>query len=513
MTQYHETNETRQNDQKLQKRVEELKTGALTLEDIRLMSKFGHIKSIKPFCVEYDFTILGRKLTIEEHAKYTALMEKLSDLLQYDFTKPAPEVKIPNPVDFELDTQEGFIEFFSQFLLSGNPAPVPITVERGTNQTNEQTEEQPNIKRILVTFGNNPAQFVPTLKEWAGALLPQKNKKAYIAKLDKQLRFFWDENGNYKIDVADADTTFEEVSKSKPLPAKDTDTDLLYTLASAVEASYIKSYGYIITVRLPDFARAMDVRFENKDAAKDQKQYDFTKKLTDLENIIGVLVEQKRIEAAFKILSLDQTEKTLTFASPYLYSLMEIFENERIKAKEKKNNQPIWDIKGVSHLVSTKINSARNKVTAQVVYYIVSEIHRHGNKPDSEKKPQKTRGDNSTRTKTIQYSDIVKATPLLKEALREAKPSRRNQILTRVFFGDKYNARSSKEQPKLLEDYLRKYTKIFEYWKNLEISFDPVTMKSLDNCITITHHGINGDFKDFYQLPKVEDTQDILEES
>ena len=497
------------NDPEVQKQYEEKCAEELTLDDIRLMSKFGRIKSLKPFRIEYDFLILDRVLTVEEHIKYESLMSKLSNLIEYDFTKPTPEVKIPNPIDFELDTQEGFIEFFSQYLLSGNPSAVPITVERSSNQT-ENAEEKPNeIKRIIATFGDNPAQFVPTLKEWACALSPKKNKKAYIAKLDKQLRFFWDKDGNFRIDIADEVTAFEEASNSKPIPAKETDTDLLYTLASAVEASYISACGYIITVRLPDFARAMNVRFDSETATNDQKHYDLKKKLTDLENIIGVLVEQKKIEAAFKILSLD--EKTLTFASPYLYSLMKIFDEERIKSSEKKNNVPLWNIKGVSYLVSTRINSARNKITAQIVYYIVSEIHRHGNEPDSKKKPQKTRADDTIRTKTIKYSDIIKNTPLFKETLKEAEPKRRNQILNRAIFGDRYNKRSSKTQTTLLEEYLRTYTKAFEYWKGLEISFESVSMKELDHCITITHHGINGDFNDFYQIPKIE--QDIFEDT
>ena len=375
--------------------------------------------------------------------------------------------------------------------------------------TDEKSDEQP--KGIVVKFGDNPAQFVPTLKGWTGALSPKtsKNQKAYIAKSDSQLRFIFENNGDIRIDVADDVTAFEEIEKSKPIPAKETDTDLLYTLASAVNASYIKSKGYIITVYLPDFARAMSVQF-----AEDGKNnhYDFKQKLTDLENLIGVLVEEKKIEVAFKILSLDQNERTLTFASPYFYSLMDRFEKERIKSPIKKNNVPLWNIKGVSYLVSTRINSARSKLTAQIVYYIVSQIHNHGNDPDSKKKPQKTRNDTTLRTIKVKYSDIVKNTPLLKETLKEANSSRRNQILNRAIFGDRYNKRSSKPQTTLLEEYLRAYTKIFEYWVGLEISFDSVSMKTLDHCVTITHHGINGDFKDFYQIPTVEESNNIFDD-
>ena len=141
---YHNTDEMNKKDQELQKRVEELSAEALTLEDIQLMSKFGRIKSLKPFYIEYDFTLLDKIITIEERAKYEALMSKLSNLLQYDFTKPVPEVKTPDPNSFELDTQNGFIDFFSQYLSDDTSENEPITVEKSLTQSTENALAVPN---------------------------------------------------------------------------------------------------------------------------------------------------------------------------------------------------------------------------------------------------------------------------------------------------------------------------------------------------------------------------------
>ncbi len=90
----------------------------LTLEEIKLMSKFGRVKSVKPFRVEYDFTILDRPLTNGERKKFAVLMEKLSKKLHYKL-EPTPELIQPKPDSYELDTPKGFIDFFGQFLVQG----------------------------------------------------------------------------------------------------------------------------------------------------------------------------------------------------------------------------------------------------------------------------------------------------------------------------------------------------------------------------------------------------------
>lgn len=371
------------------------------------------------------------------------------------------------------------------------------------------TQQKKEPKKTLVLFDDNSAQFVITHKKYSGALLPMKNKVAYIAKYDKQLQFFFDEKGNYRIDVSDEQTAYEEMVKNKSISAKGTDTDLLMTLAGAVESAYLSNIGYIITVYLPNFAKAMNVQFQTD--GKEQKLYDLKSKLKELEDIIGILVEQKKIQFAFKIIELDTENKTLTFASPYLYTIMDLVKKDaHITTAKKINNKPAFDIEGVSYLVDSKINSARNKVTAQVVYYIIARLHQRGVVTDATRNKNKEYNDKKQRTVTITYTDIIKNTPLLKETLKEAPPKRRNQILKRAILGDDYNPKSQKPQEALLESYLRKYTDAFNYWKDLTISFDAISLKDRENKITLKHHGIRGEFQERLSLPYIERPDDLF---
>lgn len=455
-----------------------------TLEELEQLSKRSKIKSLKPLYIEFDFRD-DEDMTVERYNELTQSLFSVIDKV----TDKYPEL-LTFPEGTDIEAPETFIDFFTRL--------ISLTEKNETSKTN-----------ALVMFPDKTALVVPTLKEYLGALMPKKNKTAYIAKSDKQLQFIWDENGEYTIDVADEQTTFEEISKSKALSAKDTDTDLLMTLASAVEAAYLNSCGYLITVYLPNFAQAMGVRFENDGADKDQKQYDFKKKLADLENTIGVLVEQKKIKAAFKILEIDQAKKTLTFASPYLYSLMEIFERERIKSTQKKNNTPVYDIKGVSHLVDAKINTARSKATTQIIYYVLARVHERGSKTDAARKPGKEFENTRKRTVFISYKEIIKNVPLIAEIWEENK-KHRAQLLDRAIFGKDYNHNIKRAQTPIIEEYLKKYTNAYKYWKCVSIKLDKVTSKDLTAGITFTHQGINGDFENDLLLPFIvpQDTND-----
>jgi hypothetical protein len=47
---------------------------------------------------------------------------------------------------------------------------------------------------------------------------------------------------------------------------------------------------------------------------------------------------------------------------------------------------------------------------------------------------------------------------------------------------------------------------------NLSIKAEPVSMKELDNKITITHRGQNGNFKPRFHIPRPADQVDMLDE-
>lgn len=376
------------------------------------------------------------------------------------------------------------------------------------------TEERKDVEKNIVIFDDTTAQLLITHKDYSGALLPMKNKHAYIVEQDKQLRFTFDDEGEAHIVTEEEQKARDKLLKVKQIPAKCADTDLLMTLASAVKTAFIRNNEEKITVDLPSFAKAMGVQFEKYgNDPKKNAHYDFWGKIKQLENISGVLVAENKILSAFKFYEYNGKDNTLTFASPYLYSLMDLLQKKKITSNQKKNNIPLYDIEGVSYLVSAKINHARSKVTAQVIQCVIVGLFQHGIRTDASRKPQQQHKDKKLITKSFTYKELIKCSPLLKEALQEAEPKRRNQILKRAIFGEEYNFNSSRKQTTAIEEYLREFTDAFNYWKDLTITAEPVAMKSLDNKITFSHHGINAEFEDKYHIPHVKTQEDIFEDS
>lgn len=378
----------------------------------------------------------------------------------------------------------------------------------------------------LVVFDKKTAQLQVTHKNYSGALLPSKNKYAYIINLDKQLQWLWDENGQLQgvetVDESTDNKVYDDLLKRKDIPANCADTDLLGTLFSAVNSAYINNIGDRITVNLPSFARAMSVQFEKYGSEDTEKQahFDLWSKIKELESIGGVLVEQGKILRAFVFLGYDKNENTLTFASPYLYELMDILQNKKITSKTRKNNKPTYQITGVSYLIDAKIITARNKITAQIVKYLNAAIIQRGVKTDASREPQKVFKDKKLITKSVTYRELIKDIPLLKEALQQTETRRRSRVLRRVIFGedyeqavtDKKTGKKTVKKTALVEDYLREYTDAFNYWKDLSIEVEPVSMKELDNKITFRHHGIDGEFQERLHIPHVENGADLFGE-
>lgn len=367
-------------------------------------------------------------------------------------------------------------------------------------------------KLTRLIFDENTAQLQVTHKKYSGALSPKKNKYAYIVDIDRQLQFVWDEDGTPRITTAAEAEAVDGLLKRKTIPAKCADTDLLATLAAAVKSAYHYNIGDRITVYLPNFAKALGIQID-KESKEDKSHFDFWGKIKQLENIGGVLVEQGKLLRAFVFLGYDQKENTLTFASPYLYSLMDILQKNPAKVAPKnlwKLNKPPYEIKGLSYLIDAKIITARSKVTSEIVKCIIAGLMQRGSKPDSTYSPYKQFNDDKLVTYSITYRDLVKNVPILKEALADSKSDKRTQTLKRVILGsNKYGI--DPEVKSIVEKYLTEYTDAFNFWKGLKVKVEPVSMKELDNSITITHYGQNADFKPRFHIPRPADQVDFSE--
>lgn len=367
-------------------------------------------------------------------------------------------------------------------------------------------EDISNAAGVLVTFPEKSSQLLITHPGYQYALLPYKNNKAYIVDFDKQLKFTFDESGEPIIDLStpeDYDAYTSTLNKDQ-ISANIADTDLLSTLAAAVLSSYCSNYGDKITVYYPNFAKALGVKFDGADSKNNH--FDIWDKIKQLENIGGVLVEDKSILRAFVMLGYNKEDNTMTFSSPYLYRLMDILKKNPVSVSRiKKNDKPLWEIIGTSFLVDNSIITARNKITTQLVKNLIAGVYQRGSRTEAAKNPGKQYTDNKLIEYRISFRLLIERTPLLSEALHNTKPTGKTRILSRAFLGSNY----TKSGKTIIEEYMEKYTHAFEYWKDLKIEIPTPSMKSLNDVIVISHHGINGHFHNDLYIPTAEKTEEI----
>ena len=363
-------------------------------------------------------------------------------------------------------------------------------------------EDIRNVSYVVVSFPEKSSQLQITHKDYQFALWPYKNDKAYIVDLDKQLEFKIDESGEPTIDLRTPESyeAYTHAINKESIAATIADTDLLSTLAAAVLSSYCSNCGFIITVYFPNFAKALGVQIENDESSNNH--FDIWKKIRQLENIGGVLVEDESVLRAFVMLGHNKKDNTLTFASPYLYRLMDILQkNPASVSKTIKNDKPLWEIVGTSFLIDNQIIKARNKITSQLVKNIIAGLYQYGVKTEAARHPGKTYVDRNIVCYQISFQSLIERTPLLNETLQTSQTSNKARILTRSFLGANY----SKSGITIIEEYMKEYTHAFEYWKDLQIVIPTPSLKSLNDRIVITHHGINGDFKNDLYMPRIEE--------
>lgn len=360
--------------------------------------------------------------------------------------------------------------------------------------------EQP--AEALAIYGPNTASLIITHPKLKGALLPQKNDTAYVINIDNQLQWTWNADGTPVINTVSESKEIDDLLERKDIPSDCADTELLEVFAGAVASAYICNYRDRITVNYPSFFRALGT----KQGSEKNHHADPMERIKQLENVGGVLVEQKKIQRVFVWVEIDETNKTLTFESPYLYSIMDMLKQHPVSVSTKLvNNRPRWTIYGISFLGRTERYSAKNKITVQVAEYLTVRLHQHGKTSDASHNPGKTYNDPKLVKCEVKYSEIIANCPRLREAIDKA-PKRTTQILQRSILGPNFDFNPKTKGYKhvtLIEEYLRKYFIIFDYWKDLKIKVEPVTVKALDNKITFTHHGYRGDFQDPLKLPSI----------
>lgn len=353
---------------------------------------------------------------------------------------------------------------------------------------------------------SNLPNLLPTDKRLQYALTPLRNENAYIMPFDyEQLRFDYDENGEIVIRTEAQYKAVEEAKdENKKIQAAGIDQPLLRQLFAATMKAYLCYYGNSITVYLPSFAREMniDVSGANKKAEAAEKgaktntrhnANDFFKKLKALESLNGVW-QGGSFYRVFILEGYEAEQNTLTFSSPWLFKIARELLTTPANKKTKADGSIMWEITGISSLMKPSIASARSKPTVEIIATLLAGLQQYGTKPEAARHKGKKYKDKEIVEFKISFKTLIERIPLIMENLDACTPSNKTTLLQRYFCGSNFKKRQKEGKGFILEEYIREYTVIPEYYKDFEIVFQPPTVKTLSEKITIRHRGINGHF-------------------
>ena len=354
---------------------------------------------------------------------------------------------------------------------------------------------------------SNLPNLLPTDKRLQYAITPYRNEYAYIMPFDyEQLRFDYDENGEI---VIKTEAQFKAVEKAKDkeskIEAAGIDQPLLRQLFAATMKAYLCAYGNSITVYLPSFAREMgiDVYYSNLKAEERNtgkkaniprhNSNDFFKKLEALEKLNGVW-QGGSFYRVFILEGYEAEQNTLTFSSPWLFKIARELLQTPASKKTRADGSIMWEITGISSLMKASIASARSKPTVEIIATLLAGLQQYGTKPEAKRHPGKKYRDKEIVEYKISFKTLIERIPLIMENLDACKPSNKTTLLQRYFCGSNFKKRQKEGKGFILEEYIREHTFIMDYYKDFEIVFQPPTVKTLSDKITIRHRGINGNF-------------------
>ena len=322
-------------------------------------------------------------------------------------------------------------------------------------------------------------QYLISDKKYQGALTTQANKNAYIALMNpdffKRLDF---ENGTVMFDQETAGIV-KQYSKGKYTDVQDLDFPLLTQIYTAAVKSNIRHDAFTITVSLPQFFREMGIETSKGNAP------DVMAKLHSFENCVGIMPGTQTVSKLFSIIQLDMKNQTMTFAVPYIMKLSEVLA-EKNHVEKKTRQGALIDYQQPYHntLVHSSIAKERNKTAVELVYLITTGLLQRGYIPDIQtyrKKNAKTKYPERV-TYSISFRSLINDAPLLRGRIQSYKEtSNKNNALRRAF-----------EKAYQLID---KKTDAAEWFIDLQGNRIVPTMATLDDELTFTHNGRNGDYK------------------
>lgn len=324
-------------------------------------------------------------------------------------------------------------------------------------------------------------QYVISDPQYQHALTPQKNENAYIALMTpdffQRLDFSQDAGAlTYNKETAGV---IKQYRKGKYEDIKNLDFPLLTQVYTAAIKAQVRHDAYTITVSMPDFFREMGISMGTGNAP------DVLAKLHSFENCVGIMPGSKTVSKLFSIIEYDMKNETMTFAVPYIIRLYEVLEvKNHVKRTTRTGEALEYTLPFHNSLVHSTIASERNKTAVELVYLITNGLLQRGTVPDV--KTYRMKGAKTLYPDRITYSisfrSLIKEAPLLRGRINSYEDvSNKNSALRRAF----------KKAYQLIDTK----TDAAEWFINLHFDRVIPTMTTLDDELTITHDGKNGDYK------------------
>lgn len=315
-------------------------------------------------------------------------------------------------------------------------------------------------------------------KKYQHALTTKKNKSAYIQVMTPDFFEKLDFTGGVITWDREVAGVIKNNRRGSYEDIQDIDPALLTQIYTAAVKAHKSHSGFTITVYLYKFLREMGI-----DPGKNNAP-DIMRKLQSFENCIGIMPGTGIIAKLFSIIEINATDNTMTFAVPYIFRLIDELESKNKIERKTKDGDIEYIAPYHNMLVYSTIGNERNKTAVELVYLIIAGLHQRGTPPDAKTYAKRNMQHEDPRLVTYQtsFNTLLNDTTYLKKRVDAYKSTAdKNKALRRAF-----------EKAYQLIDTK---TDAGEYFIDLKISKIIPTMNTLDDKLTITHHGINGDYK------------------
>lgn len=322
-------------------------------------------------------------------------------------------------------------------------------------------------------------QYAISDKKYQFALTTQRNSTAYIALMNPdfftRLNF---ESGAVTYDNQTAGIVKQYIN-GKYTDVQNLDFPLLTQIYTAAVKSNLRQDAFTITVSLPQFFREMGIEISSGNSQ------DIMTKLHSFENCVGIMPGTQIVAKLFTIIEINAKNQTMTVAVPYILRLYEALE-EKNHTEHTTRQGALYDYQKPYHnmLVHSSIAKERNKTAVELVYLITTGLLQRGYTPDVQtyrKKGAKTQFPDRV-TYSVSFRSLINDAPLLRGRILSYKDmSNKNAALRRAFT----------KAYQLLESN----TDAAEWFVDLHYNAIVPTMTTLDDELTFTHNGRNGDYK------------------